>query len=387
MTFSLLVRDPATGHARRRRRHRGALRRRLGAARPARRRDVGQPGRRALDLLGRGGARPDGGGQRGREALAAEVGARPRARLAAARLPRPRRAAPRRIRGRRTAPSAAISARANRVAAGNILAGLEALEVLIASYERGEGAVGARLIAALGAAQAAGGDRRGLSRRRCWCFDARAAADEPAHRLVARPAGGARPICTPAPPRAAMPTGCARCRSRATGSGPTPRCSAVGRGDPGRGFAIAGRAPHPAPPAGAPPPRSPPGYWCRATKRRRTRLRAPTRDGALGPRSGARATRASRARSPPGSPGRAVGERRGRQGLVPEGSGGDVVLQGQVAAVLLSRCASPAPGSSPAGRCGSGPDRSGASGTCRSAAGSDRCRRAGSPAAGRHRGW
>jgi uncharacterized Ntn-hydrolase superfamily protein len=50
----------------------------------------------------------------------------------------------------------------DRVASGNILKGLETLDLLIDSYDAATGPVSARLIAAMIAAQARSGDRRGL---------------------------------------------------------------------------------------------------------------------------------------------------------------------------------------------------------------------------------
>jgi uncharacterized Ntn-hydrolase superfamily protein len=161
MTFSLLVRDPGTGLLA------GAaatgalcvggwvLRGRPGAGMSASQGAAPSTfwGEGVLDRMEAGSPAP--------EALAAEVGPDPRRDwrqltcLDAA--------------GRTAAHSGAKNGaerghlcRANRVAAGNILRRLDALGVLIETFERGEGTVGARLIAALGAAQAAGGDRRGL---------------------------------------------------------------------------------------------------------------------------------------------------------------------------------------------------------------------------------
>jgi len=64
--------------------------------------------------------------------------------------------------GRENSPLCAHIALPGRVAAGNILAGEEVLHALLDGFETSSGDPGARLIAALRAAQETGGDTRGL---------------------------------------------------------------------------------------------------------------------------------------------------------------------------------------------------------------------------------
>ena len=64
--------------------------------------------------------------------------------------------------GAENSPLCAHISQPGRVAAGNILSGPEVLHALIDTFETTEATIGARLIAALAAAQAIGGDLRGL---------------------------------------------------------------------------------------------------------------------------------------------------------------------------------------------------------------------------------